>query len=125
MSEISVPSRTVGWLAYRGLLVVLALISVAGALSGRSGDWLMLAVVANGALALHGCIAEQGFFRPAFWRLAFWIDCLGVLSYAIILVSDNSAGGSWAMLLIVAVLFYPMLHAVRAYAWHLPQYWNE
>ncbi len=121
----NMPKRTFGWMAYRGLLAFLMLLSLLGGLTGRSGDWLMLAVIANGTLAGHGCIAERGYLTPLFWRFAFWVDLTSVLAYAAVLVTDNNEGGSWAMLLIVAVVYYPMLHAVRAYAWHLPKYWDE
>jgi len=115
------------WLAYQGLLCFLCLLSLIGALLGRSGDWLMLLMVANAILGLHGWRHQIGYFRPSIWRALFVLDLLALTFYGWILVSDSpdsAPSERIAMLVVIAVVFGPMLYALRRYGWHCGEYWE-
>ncbi len=107
----------VAWRAYRLLLIILLLISLIGAFTGRAGDLVLLAVIGNGLLALHGWMTDQGYSLRPVWQCLFVIDSVAVFAYAVILLIDGAGPERWVMPIFVAVIFLPMLYALHAYAW--------
>lgn len=114
---VSREQKHVAWSAYRLLLILMLLLSLFGAVSGRIGDLIMLLVIGSGLLALHGWISDEGYSLRPVWQGLFVLDTIAVVGYALLLLIDGSGPERWAMPIVVTAIFLPMLYALHAYAW--------
>ncbi|MEZ5440627.1 MAG: hypothetical protein R3F15_03985 [Lysobacterales bacterium] len=113
------------WRAYRWLLAFVVLICLIGALMGRLADLLALLVVGNGLIALHGWIDGIAFVSRWLWRTLCWIDAGMLLWYALLLAQAEGGPPVWSLILVEALLFAPMLHAMHRYSWHSAAIWPD
>ena len=113
------------WRAYRWLLAFVVLICLIGALMGRLADLLALLVVGNGLIALHGWIDGIAFVSRWLWRILCWIDAGMLLWYALLLAQAEGGPPVWSLILVEALLFAPMLHAMHRYSWHSAAIWPD
>ena len=113
------------WRAYRWLLAFVVLICLIGALMGRLADLLALLVVGNGLIALHGWIDGIAIGSPLWWRALYWIDTGMLLLYALLLARAEGGPPVWSLVVVEALLFAPMLHAMHRYGWHSAAIWPD
>ncbi|MCB1626860.1 MAG: hypothetical protein KDI48_03960 [Xanthomonadales bacterium] len=113
------------WQAYRWLLSFVVLICLIGALLGRMADLLALLVVGNGLIALQGWIHGVAIGSRRLWRILCWIDAGMLLLYALLLAQAEGGPPVWSLVLVEALLFAPMLHAMHRYSWHSAAIWPD